>query len=146
MKEFFINKFEYDYYSNKMWCENMLQQEDLLNEYVLNSMSHILNVHHIWNSRLIQKKAESEVWDKLPLSYFEKLHLNNYQTTIDYLEHHELTEKVNYHDSEGVLLKKNNCDILYHILNHSNYHREQISLAMRQLGLLVSSSNFILFK
>lgn len=146
MKDFFLDKFEYDWHTNKLWCKYLIDQEDRLSSFAIRSMSHILNVHHIWNMRLIQENQESSTWDVLPVSYFERLVADNYQTTVNYLEHYELTEKINYHDSEGVLLKKNAIDILYHILNHSNYHRAQIILDMKQLNLSTPSSNFIVFK
>ena len=146
MKDFFIDKFEFDFYANKSLCLNLLKNENQLNDFILRSTSHIINIHHIWNARLLGELPESNEWDKLPIDYFLKLNQSNYLTTIDYLENLELNEKVNYHDSEGILLKKNNSDILYHILNHSTHHRAQISLEMNRLKLLNSSSNFIVYK
>lgn len=146
MKDFFLDKFEFDFYSNKTWVEKIISNENKVNDFILKSMSHIINVHNIWNSRLLNVTQESDEWDNLPLDYLIKLNHVNYNTTINYLENIELLEKVNYHDSEGVLLKKNNIDVLYHILNHSNHHRAQISLEMRRLNIPVSTTNFIVFK
>jgi uncharacterized damage-inducible protein DinB len=43
-------------------------------------------------------------------------------------------------------LEKEVVDVLYHILNHSNYHRGQIAKDLRDHGLEVPSYNFITFK
>ncbi|MFN5910516.1 MAG: hypothetical protein ACK45H_04185, partial [Bacteroidota bacterium] len=102
MKEFFLDKFEYDLHANRMWIECIEKQEDLVSDFTLRSMSHIINVHHIWNARLLGRKPESELWDRLPVNFLQQLSNQNFRETTDYLEHTELTEKINYHSSEGI--------------------------------------------
>lgn len=146
IKDFFLDKFEYDFYSNKLWSNHLLRFDEKVSAFSIKSMSHIINVHHIWITRLTDKKAESGAWDQLPIDFFVKLNQNNYQETVSYLEHCEFNQKINYHDSEGVMLSKEMVDILYHILNHSNYHRAQIVLDLKNNGFPVPNSNFITYK
>lgn len=145
-QDFFREKFEYDLHANLSWCKLLSEIEENIPEYVSKTMSHIINVHHIWNARLLQIPAESEDWDILPMSYWAQLHQDNFRKTTDFLEHHDTFEKVNYHDSEGVPMEKEAIDILYHILNHTNYHRAQIAKACKDHGLPVVSTNFIVFR
>lgn len=145
MKEFFIDKYEYDLQTNKRWINKVLEQEDKVNDFVIRSLSHVLNVHHIWNCRLLGKLPESELWDNLPLEYATKFAVENRNVTIAYLENWDHEAKVDFHDSEGTLLSKDTIDILYHILNHSNYHRGQIARELRIIDLDVPSFNFITF-
>lgn len=145
MKEFFIDKFEYDFRCNQIWVELLLKHEDELSESVLKSMSHIINVHHIWTSRLAETPSESHTWDRLPIDFWEPLMQDNLRKTIDYLEHLELTEKINYHSEEGLELSLSAIDILYHILNHSNYHRAQIAVELRNLQITPPNFNFITY-
>ncbi|MCH2225726.1 MAG: hypothetical protein MK066_13225 [Crocinitomicaceae bacterium] len=146
MKAFFTDKFEYDFLSTKKWCEHVEEYEDDLNEFISKTISHIINVHHIWISRIQRTPIESHTWDRLPMSHWISLAQDNYRKTIDYLEQLEVLEKINYHDKEGVKLEKMTIDILYHILNHNNYHRGQIAREMRILGLTPPTFNFIAFK
>lgn len=146
MKDFFLDKFEYDFYATKNWIECIESQEDQASPFVLRSISHIINVHHIWNRRLLQQKSESALWDVLPVSYLLKLHQENYRETVNYLEKYELEEKVKYHSSEGVQLVKSSIDILYHVLNHSNYHRAQIVMDLKQNNLKAPVFNFISYR
>jgi len=146
MKEFFLDKFEYDFYATKNWIDCIEKQEDLVSEFVLKSMSHIINVHHIWNARLFNKLPESELWDKLPMSYWLKLHQSNYLETVEFLEKYEMEEKVKYHSSEGVQMIRSCSDILYHILNHSNYHRAQVVLDLKINNLKTPVFNFITYR
>jgi uncharacterized damage-inducible protein DinB len=143
MKDFFLDKFEYDFFASKNWIKVIESQEDFVSEFVIRSMSHILNLHHIWNRRLLDKQVESELWDVFPIHFLQKLQEENYRETIEYLEKLELTEKIKYHSSEGVALEKRAIDVLYHILNHSNYHRAQIALDLKQNNLKTPDFNFI---
>lgn len=145
MKDFFVDKYEYDLQTNKRWINKVIQQEESVNDFIIKSLSHILNVHHIWNCRLLGTTPESGLWDKLPLDYATKFAVENRNVTISYLETWDHEAKVDFHDSEGTLLSKDTIDILYHILNHSNYHRAQIARELRTLGLEVPSFNFITF-
>jgi uncharacterized damage-inducible protein DinB len=145
-QDFFAEKFEFDLHTNLAWTAQFETLEDVLSPYLMQSMSHIINVHHIWNSRLLHTVQESREWDILPLSFAERLHRANFQVTMDFMENYSLEEKINYHDSEGVVMEKQTLDILYHMLYHSNYHRAQIAKETRDLGLPVVSSNFIVFK
>lgn len=146
MKEFFLDKFEFDHYSNKNWIAKLEEQEDLLPEFSLQSMAHIINTHHTWIRRLLNKPVESDLWDPLPLRFFERLDQTNFTETIDFLEKYELTEKVNYTSSEGVKLSKQVSDVLYHVLNHSNYHRAQIVMTLKQHQLEYPTFNFIAYR
>lgn len=143
IKEFFKDKFEYDFLSNKKWIEHLVAHEDNLSPYILKSMSHIINVHHIWIYRVQQKKQESFTWDVLPIDFWHKLTQENYLQTVEFLENIDLTEKVNYHDEEGVEMERETVDILYHILQHNTYHRGQIAHELRSLNLPVPVFNFI---
>lgn len=145
MKEFFIDKFEYDFRSNQKWVDVLTKNEDDLSDFVRKSMSHIINVHYIWISRILEKKAESHIWDILPMHYWDQLMHDNLRQTIEYLEHVDHSEKVNYHSEEGVKLSKSSIDILYHILNHSNYHRAQIAMELRNLDITPPAFNFITY-
>lgn len=145
MKDFFHDKFEYDLQSNLTWISKITLQEDDVNDFIIKSLSHIINVHHIWNSRLIGIAPESDSWDTLPLRYMSKLAVENKNVTFNYLESWDSETKVDYHDSEGVQMTKDTVDVLYHVLNHSNYHRAQIAREMRVLGLEPPNFNFIAY-
>jgi uncharacterized damage-inducible protein DinB len=146
MKDFFLDKFEYDFYATKNWITCIEEQEDLVSKFTLQSISHVINVHHIWNQRLVNMPYESDLWDVFQVEHLQRLHQQNYTETIDFLEKFELSEKVKYHSSEGVQLTKPIIDVLYHMLNHSNYHRAQIVLDLKQHNLKHPSFNFISYR
>lgn len=146
MRAFFADKFERDHYQNLALIRIFEEQEDNLPGMVLKSFSHILNVHYLWNCRLRQLTAESNDWDLLPLSYFVRFENQNYQETRDLLEHTDWEELINYHSSEGIPLSGLTTDILFHLLQHSNYHRAQIITELKRSELPTPSSEFILMR
>jgi len=143
--DFFLDKFEYDFRCNQRWLDALKPHEEQLPDFIIKSFSHIINVHHIWVQRLLELPSESHTWDLLPFDYWEKLAQENHLKTIDFLEKQELTNKINYTGEEGIPYEKDVIDILYHILNHSNYHRAQISREMRLREMKPPSFNFITF-
>lgn len=145
IKDFFLDKFKFDFENNKKFIECIEELDFEVSNFVIRSFSHIINVHHIWISRLLNNELESHSNDILPLEYWMRLAHDNYLKSIDYIEKYELESKVNYHDSENVKYEKEVVDILYHILNHSNYHRGQIAKELRDNGTTPPSFNFIQF-
>ncbi len=145
MKSFFEDKFEFDFRANDTWIQH-LSELDERPGFVEKSMAHIINVHHIWVSRLSQIAVESGSWDALPSMHWISLNQDNFRKTIAFLEHEELTRKIYYHDEEGVPMEKSTSDVLYHILSHSQYHRAQIVMSLKQHDLPVPSMNFVVYR
>jgi uncharacterized damage-inducible protein DinB len=146
MRAFFTDKFERDHYQNLALIKIFEQQEDQLSQNVLRSFSHILNVHYLWNCRLKHISADSNDWDILPLSYFMRFEYQNYQETRDLLAYTDWEEMINYHSSEGIPLSGLTTDILYHILQHSTYHRAQIIAELKGSNLQIPSFEFVLIR
>jgi uncharacterized damage-inducible protein DinB len=146
LREFLLDKFEFDYQVNRTWSAHLQLHEDQLNPFIIKQMSHVINMHHIWLSRLYSAQAESGEWDELPLMYWDRLLQENYLKTQEFMRHFDGTAKSNYHNSEGVPMEKSDVDILYHILHHSQYHRAQIARELRIIGLPVPSMHFIAYR
>lgn len=146
MRAFFADKFERDHHLNLSLITFFEKHEDGIPEFVLRSFSHILNIHYLWNCRLRQLPPDSGEWDMLPLSYFGRFENQNYQETINIVEHVDWDELIRYHSSEGIPLNGVTTDILFHLLQHSNYHRAQIIRELKQTGLNPPQTDLILFR
>lgn len=145
IKSFFEDKFEYDFRCNQQWIQVLEENEDHLNNFLKRSISHILNVHHIWICRLIGVKPDSEEYDILPISHWEQFAQQNYLQTIEFIKDLDEGDTTDYHTEEGKPVSKDVVDVLYHILNHSAHHRGQISKELRDQGIEPPSFNFIAF-
>jgi uncharacterized damage-inducible protein DinB len=131
MKDFFVGRFEHDYYLTKTCIDFFELNEDCVTPFVKKSICHLLNIHHIWNCRLQHVVPESEPWDQFPVHDLEKLHRNNFLTTIDILETIDSSDKQH---TDAIIprgMDKETQEILFHMLQHANYHRAQIILELR---------------
>ena len=143
MTDFFVEKFELDYHSNELIIRSIEEQEDHMPTEVTAVFSHIINMHHIWLARLKNGKAESDAWDKLPITYLSDLNRHNYLETLQYiqeLENHTLKDKFPSDSSDFTL---NSADVLFHILQHSAYHRGQVIRELKVNKLAFPSMQWI---
>lgn len=107
---------------------------------------HILTAHHIWNARLNGQVPRYRVWERLSADVLEKVHEENQILTGKILEGKDLSEKINYKNSKGVLYHRNIGDILFHMVNHATYHRGQIATNFRESGLEPLVTDYIYYK
>jgi uncharacterized damage-inducible protein DinB len=135
MKDFLLRKFEIEYNTLQALIRCIEAQEDLVPEYAIKGVCHIINVHHIWNCRLQHIRPESNEWDIFPLQYLEKLNTQNFQETFDCLEKKELDSIIEQQSEQPETVEISAVDILFHLLQHSSYHRGQIVLNLKSNGL-----------
>lgn len=143
MHQFFIEKFDFDYSANIKWTKVFEGNEDILPAHGLKLMSHIINAHHIWITRLQGKQPESGTWDVFDVDFLAKLHMENLRATNDFLEKTPDLIEIVKMDLGGKTSEFSIFDVLYHILNHSNYHRAQISMLLKMNQIETVETNFI---
>lgn len=146
MQAFFLSKFEFDVQSNNAWIDAIDQQDLSGNVEIRRQMCHILNVHHLWVSRLNGETAISHDWDDLPFYSWKKLNHENCVQTQLFIVNKDIAGETAYVDSEGCSQRKASSDILYHILQHSTHHRAWINSLMRKFGAIPAEMNFIAWK
>lgn len=142
MNIFFLSKFEFDFYVNKLFIHEIEQQDLIDNPEIRRQLCHILNFHHIWISRLIEKETISEDWDDLPYFSWQKLNEDNFLQNKAFILNEDLNLERDYINSDGEMKGKQVSDILFHILQHSNYHRAQINILIKKFGAIPVSMNF----
>jgi uncharacterized damage-inducible protein DinB len=131
MKEFLLRKFEIEHHAIQALIRCVELQEDEVPQYCINGLCHMLNMHHIWNCRLNFMQPESNEWDVFPLHYLEKLNVQNFRETRDFLEKQELN-----HSSESTLSQTSTpADVLFQLLQHTAYHRGQIIYVLKSARL-----------
>jgi len=109
--------------------------------------SHILNAHHIWNSRILQKPAKYKVWDQHDVSVWEDMHYENQRTTFEIVTNAEdLNLRIDYENSEGRSYGNELKDMLFHVINHATHHRGQILAELRTNGLESFPLDYIFYK
>ncbi|MFV8224684.1 DinB family protein [Christiangramia aquimixticola] len=147
MKKYFKELLEYSHFYNQELIKKF-NDGDL--HYVLSEssrrlMSHILNEQSAWSNRIMQKDLV-DVWKVWDANELEKIEAQNYKETLEILEKEDLERIVQYKTPKGEQFSNSIKDIMFHIVNHSTYHRGQIAKEFRQKGVDPVISDFIYYK
>lgn len=145
MKDFFLHQFQYDYRCNQQLIESYYDKGFDISPRIRALICHNLNVHHIWNSRILGATPASFDWDDLPFHSWEKLNDQNRLQTIAILQSFDLKSEVQYTTDTGLVSVKPIYLLLSHILNHSTHHRGQINILLQQNALTPINCNLIDF-
>ena len=146
MKDFYKEKFKYNFDINQKIIQNLIENKNKLNDRILTLISHILNAHHIWNARMLNTQIVHKVWDVYDYEKMIGLDIVNYENSLKAIEDFDLDESIDYVTMINEPFCNTRQDILYHILNHSNYHRAQINTELKNLGLNSIITDYIFYK
>lgn len=146
MKQFFKELFEYNHHSNQKLAEVFVNHSDRMPEKPLQLISHIFNAHQVWNNRIDKKQSLFGVWELHAVHDLKQIDKENFEHSLHILEHFNLDETLSYTNSSGQSFNNSIRDILFHVINHSNYHRAQIATSFRQCGLEALSTDYIFYK
>lgn len=146
MKPFFTELFEYSHHTNQKLAGIFIKHPKQTSEKAVRLFNHILNAHQIWNQRIETTQITFGVWDIHPIEDLLSIDKTNYQNTLHILEQYDLNTATTYTNTKGDTFDNSIRDILFHIVNHSTYHRGQIASEFRQNGLDPLVTDYIFFK
>lgn len=146
MKLFFKELFEYTHHYNQKLSEVFIENPEKTSEKALKLFSHMLNAHQIWNNRIEPRQSTSGVWELRAIEDFKDIDTSNFEHALHIVDTFDLNENVNYSTSKGQPFSNSIRDILFHIINHSTYHRGQIATEFRLHGMEPLMTDFIFYK
>ena len=146
MKVFFNQLFDYNFYCNKKLIEEC-NAANTVSEKSKELFSHILNAHHIWNSRIIGKPSQNKVWQLHEVKDWGDIHYENQRSSFEIITNaDDFDVRIDYENSEGRLFTNTLQDILFHIINHSTHHRGQIASDFRSKGIEPLPLDYVFYK
>lgn len=146
MKGFLHQLFDYNFYCNKKLIEQCVAMEKVP-EKSINLFSHILNAHHRWNKRIVDKPVEFDVWQVHLIESWEEIHYENQRTSFEIITNaDDFSKRIDYENSKGRTYANELKDILFHVVNHSTHHRGQILADFRKNGIEPESLDYIFYK
>ncbi|MBQ4913574.1 damage-inducible protein DinB [Maribacter sp. MMG018] len=146
MKVFFNELFDYNFYCNKKIIDECVKLGKAP-EKSQELFSHILNAHHIWNSRILGKPSEYDVWQKHDIKDWSDIHYENQRNSFEITTNaDEFDKRIDYENSKGRLFTNTLQDMLFHIINHSTAHRGQILTDFRNNGVDPIVMDYIFYK
>lgn len=108
--------------------------------------SHILNSQYIWVSRIRREMAKLDRFDLHDIKDFAGLHQQNISGLLHLAEESDLSTVVEYSNSKGEKFADTIFDILFHVVNHSTYHRAQVATQFRINGITPPVTDYIFLK
>jgi uncharacterized damage-inducible protein DinB len=146
MEEFFNELFDYNFFCNKQIIEACGQFE-VVPEKSASLISHILNAHHIWNTRITGTDPNLAFWQEQPQKIWEEIHYENQRNTFEIITNTDNFEaRIDYLNSEGRLFTNTVQDMLFHIINHSTHHRAQVLADFRDNGIEPKALDYVFYK
>lgn len=145
MKENFLELFEYNNYFNQKLIELILKNKMMISEKTIKLLNHLINAQQIWNAR-IQNTQQFGVWQINDWTELSKIDLDNYETTLKIINEFDLNGTIDYTNSKGEIFSNKIKDVLYHVINHSTYHRAQIATDLKQNGIEPINTDYIFYK
>lgn len=146
MKAFFKELFEYGHHFNQKLGDIFIENPDKITEKSVKLYSHILNAHQIWNNRIEPKQPTFDVWEIHPIHSFKRLDELNHEHSLFILDKFDLNNTIHYTNTKGQAFSDMLRDMLFHVINHSTYHRGQIAADFRQNGLDPLVTDYIFYK
>lgn len=129
MKELILKQMQFEFWANWELLQT-LKQANLLNERALLLFSHINSANLIWLNRLKEEVVSTNLFQERTLTECENLLLQNNTNWTGYLENiteAELEKAITFNfPIDGTVRTMSKKDAIFHITNHSSYHRGQI--------------------
>ena len=145
MKLFFKELLEYTFYYNDKIIDT-ITNEFSFPEKSLQLINHIVNTQEIWNARITETPYKLAAWEIRPTETLKEINFVNYNTSLQIVNTTEFEKIINYKNSKNEAFEKTVRNILFHVVNHSTYHRAQIATDWKLNGIIPLVTDFIYFE
>lgn len=148
MKDHFLHLFEYNDWANKLVL-NAISDSRISDQRIFLLFSHTIIAQILWLNRVNQEKYEfKDFWQLLSreeMDNLSKRSTDNWKSFIKTKQEVDLQSEVSYVNSKGKSYKNTLAQIMTHVINHSTYHRAQISARLRGEGITPPLTDYIAF-
>lgn len=145
MKTQFEKLFTYNQEMNLRLIDLISANLNQVNEKTILLINHIINAHQIWNAR-INNQVSFEVWQTHNFSDLVEINESNFENTIKIIDIRNLEELISYSNSKGEIFTNTIDDVLFHVINHSTYHRAQIATDLKLAQIEPVNTDYIFYR
>ena len=145
MKTQFEKLFNYNFEMNQRLIDLISKNLNQVNVKSVDLLNHILNAHQIWNAR-INNQASFEVWQTHNFSDLVEINDSNFKNTLQIIDSRNLEELISYSNSKGEIFSNTIDDVIFHVINHSTYHRAQITTGLKIAQIEPTNTDYIFYR
>jgi len=147
MQLLFNDLFEYNRHMNNELIRAMVQHRNTVSEKSVKWMNHILNAHEVYNCRMQPARYQPPgTWDMRSLDELAAINENNFKVSLAIMPLLDFDSMISYTTATGIPMQNTVRDILFHVINHSTYHRGQIAADFRETGLEPLVSDWVFYR
>lgn len=146
MKNHYIKLFNYDNWatSRLLAAAESVQNDPKLKDLI----SHVITANTVWLGRIKTDASSATAWESR--DYSDNVSLfrennSNWQNWLGSVSETDLRGLIHYKNIKGDPFSGVLKDILTHVINHSTYHRGQIATRLKELGVQVPPTDFIVY-
>ena len=131
MKTHFISLYKYNHWCNEQMISLIEKHPQAYSERAQTLIGHTLNAHHIWIKRLQRLDRKYGVWDTFKIEELTPYNQENFEASMYVLERFDYEYLLTYVNTVNETHTSRVKDILFHIINHSTYHRGQLMTELK---------------
>jgi uncharacterized damage-inducible protein DinB len=146
MDTFIEDLIKYNSWANQQIIAILSADHEKVSDRCLDLMSHILNVHHIWNGNIRQSPISYGPWELQHLAKLSEIDNSNTAMTLQILKETDASRSVKYQTKTGVTFVHSVQEIILQIITHSTYHRGQLATEFRNIGIAPPLTDYIYYK
>ena len=139
---------KYNLWANRETLKK-LKDEKVVPPKVWKLYSHIIASQKVWYERCAEPEGPKiQPWTLLSREEIKQLTESTnqlWESLLNSKSRDEFKEVIKYHNTKGKEFFNTLEDILIHVLNHSNYHRAQINLLLRENGFKPVVTDYIFY-
>lgn len=146
MEQYFLKLYQYNAWANNQVIKSLVNQS-VADEKALSIMSHLLAAPFIWLNRIKGlPKSEVKLWETQDLDTLQQMAEEGASIWLDFITNTKSFDRdLSYTNYVGSPYVTNVEQIMIHLVNHSSYHRGQVALRIRQLGLQPVNTDYITY-
>lgn len=145
MRTFFKDLLEYTFTFNDKVIESLMTLKNAPEKSV-KLINHTVNAQEIWNARIQSIIITRGVWDIRNLEELKAANEFNYNKSLDIIDINDFNEKIKYANTKGQTFENTIGEMLFHLINHSTYHRGQIASDCKLNGIEPLITDYIFYK
>jgi uncharacterized damage-inducible protein DinB len=147
MRDYFINLFNYDKYTNLLMTDMIIKAGNP--EKPVQLMAHVLGAQQVWLTRCNGEPAiNSVIWPDWKSDVFEQTIIynhNGYTSFLETLTDADFDKMISYKDSKGNSHQNKLVDVLTQVTNHGTHHRAQIGTYLKGAGADLPFTDYIVY-
>jgi len=146
MQNFFKELLEYTFHFNEKVIDVLLNDPVNFPKKSLELLNHTINTQEVWNARMLGQPVIISAWQIRDTDLLKQINITNYEMSLKIVDTVDFEKSIDYKNSRGEAYTNNVKDMLFHIVNHSTYHRAQIATDFKAYGITPLATDYIFYK